>query len=204
MLRPGVVRSHHRPGTDVSWSALLLALAFADRRRPRAGGGSGWIAAAAESLPRPPVSDGSRDPLAVASSLRRVRGVPGVGYDRGQCRRGHRTVRAAPTGRRAQACRGSVGARRRTGHRVVAPRSAAGSTAGGAVAAGPPLGVIGLGAGRRSLAELADQSRLDAGDAARAAAERASGADRRTAGTVAICLPSSAWASCRWSFGTGR
>jgi pilus assembly protein TadC len=156
----------------VSWSALLLALALLIGGT-RARGWRRLDRAAAESLPRSPVSDASRDPLAVASSLDVFAAcltsgmtVAGAAAATGSSaprpladvlKRAADLLALGAEPATAWSPPGGPGDRRLETLLRLARRSA---SSGSALADG--------------VAELADQSRLDAGDAARAAAERAS------------------------------
>jgi len=156
----------------VSWAAALLAVALL------IGGNSARVGrrldrATAASLPHPPASDRSRDPLAVASSLDVFAAclTSGMAVATAAAATGpfapHQlagvlvraadllTLGAEPA--TAWSDPDQSGDQRMTALLRLARRSASSGTA---LAHG--------------VAELADQSRLDAGDAAQAAAERAS------------------------------
>ena len=156
----------------MSWAAVLLAVALL------IGGNSARVGrrldrATAASLPHPPASDRSRDPLAVASSLDVFAAclTSGMAVATAAAATGpfapHQlagvlvraadllTLGAEPA--TAWSDPGQSGDQRMTALLRLARRSASSGTA---LAHG--------------VAELADQSRLDAGDAAQAAAERAS------------------------------
>jgi pilus assembly protein TadC len=156
----------------VSWAAVLLAVALLIGGNS-ARAGHRLDRAPAAGLPRPPVSDPSRDPLAVASSLdvfaaclTSGMSVAGAAAATGPSAPHHLAgvlVRAADLlalgadPATAWSEPGRRGDQRLEALVRLARRSA---SSGSALAQG--------------VAELADQSRLDAGDAARAAAERAS------------------------------
>lgn len=156
----------------MTWSALLLALALViGGTRPRA-----WQRldrAAADALPRSPVSDGSRDPLAVASSLDVFAAclTSGMTVASAAAATGSSAPRPLADVLKRAADLLALGAEPatawshpdRSGDRRLETllRLARRSASSGTALAG-------------GVAELADQSRLDAGDAAKAAAERAS------------------------------
>jgi pilus assembly protein TadC len=156
----------------VTWSGLLLALALLiGGTRARA-----WQRldrAAVEVRPRSPVSDGSRDPLAVASSLDVF----------AACLTSGMTVAGAAAATASSAPHPLAVVLKRAADLLALGAEPATAWSHRDRSGDQRLDTL-LRLARRSassgtaladgVAELADQSRLDAGDAARAAAERAS------------------------------
>ena len=145
----GVVRPHHRTGSDVSWAAVLLAAALLiGGRSARAGFRLDRAAAVVRRHPRP--LGGAADPLAVASSLDVFAACLTSGMAVASAAAATGEFAPAAPGGRAGAGGRPAGAGRRARNRMVGLGAAGGSAVGRAAASGTTVGGVGnrVGAGR--------------------------------------------------------